>query len=349
VAELHLKLGLTSGAKYESIFKVPSPTANTDILFRMLHTHLENVRTDAPINFLCLAAIPGQPEAHQFGLFETTLRNPNQFAETLARLEALCGPNRVGTPILEPTLRPDSFRMKPPEFCGSSGRKIKRSALRWGVARKGRILNEVKKRQRTARTPRPGGGLGDPELCDSVLECVQSSAAFSASLHLGHRVPVYSTCNLQPATCNPPSCGLQLRRFRPPLEAQLEVRDELPLLIRSSVCNGAIADRRGPFCSSGNWWDDGRWWRKEWDIQMSDGTIYRIFLTERSRQANEADSEQMTTSSPRPSPPKEEREKDIARSTPSPPLEERAGERKPTCHSASLPRRLQCFIEGVYD
>src|SRR6266850_3725219 len=117
VAELHLKLGLTSGATYEAVFKVPSPTGNAEILFRMLHTHLENVRTDAPVSSLWLAAKPGWPEAHQFGLFETTLRNPNQFAETLARLEALCGPNRVGTPILKPTLRPDSFRMKPPEFC----------------------------------------------------------------------------------------------------------------------------------------------------------------------------------------------------------------------------------------
>src|SRR5262249_6578911 len=92
IAELHLKFGLSSGVAHESLFKIPSPTGDPEILFRMLHTHLENVRTDAPIISLSLTAKPGLPQVHQFGLFETTLRNPNQFAETLARLEALCGP-----------------------------------------------------------------------------------------------------------------------------------------------------------------------------------------------------------------------------------------------------------------
>ena len=31
VAELHLKLGLASGAAYESVFKVPSPTGNASM------------------------------------------------------------------------------------------------------------------------------------------------------------------------------------------------------------------------------------------------------------------------------------------------------------------------------
>src|SRR5207302_1266868 len=73
--------------------------------------------------------------------------------------------------------------------------------------------------------------------------------------------------------------GLQLRRFRPPLLARIEFREQRPALIRSAVCNGAIADRRGPFFCSGNWWDNGRWWRQEWDVQTADGAMYRIFLT----------------------------------------------------------------------
>ncbi|MCD6052251.1 MAG: Nucleotidyltransferase/DNA polymerase involved in repair-like protein, partial [Verrucomicrobia bacterium] len=85
VAELQLRLDLASGANYRHAFPIPAPTGNVDTLFRMLQTHLENVRTDAPIVRLELTAIPAKPDLHQFGLFETTLRNPNQFAETLAR------------------------------------------------------------------------------------------------------------------------------------------------------------------------------------------------------------------------------------------------------------------------
>jgi len=82
----------------------------------------------------------------------------------------------------------------------------------------------------------------------------------------------------QPTVCRKqfPS-GLPLRRFRPPLPARIETRQHHPALIRSAVFNGVIADIRGPFLSSGNWWENNRWEREEWDIQAADGTLYRIF------------------------------------------------------------------------
>jgi protein ImuB len=116
VAELRLQLRLGSGKYYERTLKVPAPTGQVEILFRMLQTHLESLRTDAPIIALRLVAVPATPDAHQFGLFENTLRDPNQFAETLARLSALCGSERIGTPTPLSTHRPDSFSMRSPDF-----------------------------------------------------------------------------------------------------------------------------------------------------------------------------------------------------------------------------------------
>src|SRR6266567_1566312 len=97
---------------YERIFKIPQPTNNVDLLFRMLHTHLENFKSEHPIVAVALSAQPIKPAREQFGLFETTLRNPQQLSETLARLIALLSADRVGTPILEETHRPDAFRME---------------------------------------------------------------------------------------------------------------------------------------------------------------------------------------------------------------------------------------------
>ena len=98
---------------YERVFKIPQPTNDVDLLFRMLQTHLENFRSEHPIVAVALSAEPIKSTGEQFGLFETTLRNPHQLSETLARLIALLGGDRIGTPVLEETHRPDAFRMQP--------------------------------------------------------------------------------------------------------------------------------------------------------------------------------------------------------------------------------------------
>src|SRR6266496_3120444 len=98
---------------YERVFKIPQPTNDVDLLFRMLQTHLENFRSEHPIVAVALSAEPIKAAGEQFGLFETTLRNPHQLSETLARLTALLGGDRIGTPVLEETHRPDAFSMKP--------------------------------------------------------------------------------------------------------------------------------------------------------------------------------------------------------------------------------------------
>jgi protein ImuB len=97
---------------YERVFKIPQPTNEVDLLFRMLQTHLENFKSERAIVAVALSGEPSRPASQQFGLFETALRNPQQLYETLARLTALVGNDRVGTPVLEETHRPDAFRME---------------------------------------------------------------------------------------------------------------------------------------------------------------------------------------------------------------------------------------------
>ena len=111
--EVTLRITFSNKQTYERVFKIPQPTNDVDLLFRMLQTHLENFRSEHPIIAVALSAEPIKPAAEQFGLFETTLRNPHQLSETLARLSALLGSNRIGTPVLEETHRPDAFRMQP--------------------------------------------------------------------------------------------------------------------------------------------------------------------------------------------------------------------------------------------
>ncbi len=111
--ELKLRITFADKKSYTHEFKIAEPTNNVEVLFRMLHTHLENFTSDAPIIAVALEAQPAKPGQQQFNLFETALRDPAQLAETLARLAGLLGSERVGTPVLEQTHRPDAFRMEP--------------------------------------------------------------------------------------------------------------------------------------------------------------------------------------------------------------------------------------------
>ena len=112
-SELHLEIIFSDKSSYAHRFKIPEPTNNVGTLFRMLHTHLENFTSKSPIVAVALKAETKKPSFEQFQLFETALRDPARLTETLARLTGLLGSERVGTPVLEETHRPDAFRMEP--------------------------------------------------------------------------------------------------------------------------------------------------------------------------------------------------------------------------------------------
>ncbi len=200
VEELRLRLAFSSGGDYERSFRIPSPTCDVDVLFRMLHTHLENFRAEDPIVALSLEAIPARPENRQFGLFETALRDPNQFYETLARLTALLGNDRVGRPVVEETHRPDAFRLEP-------------LALQF--------------------------------------------KAFHSKFE------------------TPPL--LPLRRFRPPCPVRVRLQNGTPVLTSGGEITGPLRTAQGPWRISGDWWDRKNWSHQEWDVELADGSLCRLY------------------------------------------------------------------------
>ena len=111
--ELKLRITFSDKNSYEHLFKIPEPSNNVEVLFRMLHTHLEDFKSEAGIIAVSLEAFPTKPNQQQFSLFETALRDPTQLSETLARLTGLLGAERVGRPVLDDTHRPDAFRIEP--------------------------------------------------------------------------------------------------------------------------------------------------------------------------------------------------------------------------------------------
>jgi protein ImuB len=116
IAELHLTLTLENGEKIVRILQIPAPTRNVDTLFGIAAQYLETLQTTAPVTSFHLEVIPSRPSGHQFDLFQGGLKDPNRFFQTLARLAALVGNEKVGIPQKFDTHRPDSLRMLIPEL-----------------------------------------------------------------------------------------------------------------------------------------------------------------------------------------------------------------------------------------
>ncbi|MCB1230779.1 MAG: DNA polymerase Y family protein [Verrucomicrobiae bacterium] len=210
-SEMRLVLQFSDGASSEQTVRVPDPSGEVDRPFRLLQTRLTDLKVARPIEAYRLEVTPARPGEKPFHLFETTLRDPNRFAETLAQVEALVGSENVGSPEPRDTHRPDAFAMR--EFD-------------------------------------PDSAKGNRETAASPLPAIQ---------------------------------GLPLRRFRPRIPIDLETRTDPktgardPAEIISGQVRGRLRQLAGPWRLSGEWWEKPQHWRREeWDIQLEDGSLYRI-------------------------------------------------------------------------
>jgi hypothetical protein len=74
-----------------------------------------------------------------------------------------------------------------------------------------------------------------------------------------------------------PQMKLMLRRFRPPVRAQVWRSPQgKPVRILSSKTEGRVAACAGPWLISGGWWERDPWDHAQWDIEMASGGLFRI-------------------------------------------------------------------------
>jgi protein ImuB len=205
-----LLLPLENGDFYRRLFTIPSPTADAAVLFRILDTHLENLKLESRPVGVRLEIDAIDPERQQMRFFENPLRDANRFGETLARLIALVGEGCVGVAEKENTHRPDAFRIVPARF--------------------------------------------HEPIADDSESADNNESADDLSI------------------------GLPLRRYRPPMLAQVRIVRHTPVYVVSETAHGPITAAHGPYRGSGGWWDQQRWITEEWDIEIAGQGIYRLAL-----------------------------------------------------------------------
>jgi protein ImuB len=202
-AAMRLTLLLENRTTHERLFTIPSPTVDAEVLFRILHTHLEGLQLEQRPTGVWLQIDPVRPDHQQLRLFESPLRDANRFGETLARLVALVGNGNVGVAEIADTHQPDRVRLVEPKF---------------------------------------------HELRDAPIADAEENLAI----------------------------GLPLRRYRPALEAQVQVERHEPVYVVSDTAHGRVTDALGPYRLSGGWWDRERWGTEEWDVEIAGSGLFRL-------------------------------------------------------------------------
>jgi protein ImuB len=204
VREFHIELGLESGKRYECSRELGAPTLEVTVLTSLARLAVEKNPPDEPVEQMRIIATPGSVETAQLDLFLPPLPAPAELAVTIARLEALCEPEKVGMPGCKDSHRLDeahvkTFAIRPPD------------------------------------TPTP---RGSPSL---------------------------------------PRPTVALRALRPPWVVQVWESDGLPVCVELSKHPLQILKRAGPWRLFGEWWGENRFARDYFDIELSDGGLYRIY------------------------------------------------------------------------
>ena len=107
--DLRIELDLTSGARDARRIGVAAPTHDLRVLTRLISHALEARPPEAPVQTLALET-EGRPlRTDQLDLFRPAGPSPTALGQTLAELESLCGPGRVGAPVISDDHHPDAF------------------------------------------------------------------------------------------------------------------------------------------------------------------------------------------------------------------------------------------------
>jgi protein ImuB len=116
-AVLHVRLSMvkTGGLRevHERTLQLPTPIRDARTLRTLALLDLESHPPTAPIDRVVVAVDPTPGRIVQFSLITRPLPSPEQISTLMARLQALMGDTRCGSPALVDSWKPGAFEMKP--------------------------------------------------------------------------------------------------------------------------------------------------------------------------------------------------------------------------------------------
>jgi protein ImuB len=246
-AVLHVRLHLVTKVVHERSLQLPAPMRDARTLRTLALLDLESHPPTAAIDRVVVAIEPTPARVLQFSLLTRPLPSPAQISTLMARLGALMGEGRCGSPSTVDTWQPGAFAMKAfAPAAPESGQRASTPKHRVSVP-----LRAVKA-ERAAMQP--------------VVALRRFRIPVPARVRVDHYTPVRLTTD------------------RVAMRLDHRVQATRPFVAGRVPCarglsGGDVQRCAGPWRTSGDWWTvpAKAWDRDEWDVTLTDGATYRVF------------------------------------------------------------------------
>jgi protein ImuB len=173
---LTAEMGLEGGGTHGCAIRPAVPTIDRKFLLKLLQLEIGAHPPQAAVVRLALRAEAGAQSKVQLGLFAPQTPEPSRLDVTLARLRAMVGEERVGSPALEDTNRADGFRM---EGFANPGLKIEtRGTHNRSEAEMGATQRMALRRVRPARSVRVTVRAAKPAVLRDQENSYEIAAAY---------------------------------------------------------------------------------------------------------------------------------------------------------------------------
>ncbi len=272
-ASVRVALKLANGSRYERKIDLSYPLRDSSTLLTLLRIDLAAHPPGDAVEGIAISAAPTEQRMMQFALFSPDAPRPETLAVTLARLENLVGPKRVGSPVVPNTHKPGAHDIT----------KFGKQIVSTKKAQKRKLTTSAKQIPSTplktfAGARHAGGFRGMEPKPEAVpvprLVPVAATHRAEPATHRPHRKP---TLVAGSGTAQLTRGKLIFRSFRPAIKAEVILRGTTPVYVDSPLVSAAIEKRSGPWHVRGDWWTEEQWDYEEWDI-TADGRQLRLCL-----------------------------------------------------------------------
>ena len=256
--DISFRLNNKTERNYE--IKTSFPTLEKTFWLKLINLRVSLDPPEAAIVSVKVVSHFTKPRPNQKGLYAASRPEPESLLLTANKLKKLVGEENVGIPVLVNQRLSEAFTLDadslPEVRTGSGFDKITQDSSR---------LSRLAVR-RSYASP------SDAPTLSAAMPPVSTSGGIAAdsfyALTEKHSFSAHRAAE-------PPGAIIAFCYYRPPLRAEVLVRDGRLVFIKTRVFSGHVTEYSGVWKANSKWWDKS-WKTEEWDVEVENNGVYRL-------------------------------------------------------------------------